>query len=134
MLNKFKTTGIALAIGAVTFACNSETQNEANREIDETQVEMTETNTEANRSVDEFNNWVATNTERSENMTADEYREMRAEYKRREAELEAESANWDADTRRAWDETKKEWKDFENSIQKRLGDIDVDVDVNRDNN
>jgi hypothetical protein len=131
MYNKFKTTGLALSMGLFVFACNTETQNETNQEVDEAQVEMTETNRDANREIEEFDSWVSTNTERAENVTAEEYREMRTEYARREAELEAKSANWDDETRRTWKNTKQEWEEFENGVKKRLGDIDVDVDVDR---
>lgn len=129
--NKFKTIGMALTVGLFAFACDSGTENETNREVNEAQVETTEVNRDANREIEEFNAWVSTNTERADNVTAEEYQEMRTEYSRREAELEAESTNWDEDTRRAWENTKQEWKDFENSVQKRLGDIDIDVDANR---
>lgn len=119
------------------FACSQETQNETNEEVNEVQTEMSDANMEARSSYDEFDAWVTTNTERAEAVTEDEYREMRTEYRRREAELEAESANWDEETRREWEETKAEWNDFENKVQERLGeidDVDVDVDVNRENN
>ncbi|MDX5420739.1 MAG: hypothetical protein LPK07_09670 [Hymenobacteraceae bacterium] len=135
--SKLKTIGLALGIGFFTFACSQETQNEVNEGVNETQTEMSEANMEARRSVDDFDAWVTTNTERAETVTEDEYREMRSEYQRREAELERESANWDAETRRAWEETKADWEQFENRVQERLGnieDVDVDVDVQRENN
>lgn len=148
IVSKFRTIGFALAIGLFTFACNQETQNETNAEVDEAQTELSEENAEANAELneagaeanqeyDEFSGWVKTNTEKAETVTADEYREMRAEYNRKEAEFEAESSTWDEETRREWEETKAEWNEFENKVQKRLGkidDIDVDVDINRDNN
>lgn len=141
MYNKFKTVGLALTVGMFAFACNSETQNETNSEVDEAQVEMSEANSdmnrEANSSYNDFETWVSTNTNNAETITEEEYRERRAEYKRREAEAEAESATWDDDTRTAWEKTKTEWKEFENGVQRRLGkidDVDVDVNVKRDNN
>ncbi|MBC5993283.1 hypothetical protein [Pontibacter cellulosilyticus] len=135
--SKFKTIGLSLALGIFIFACSQEAQNETNQEIDEAQVEMTEAGDEMNREFDEFSTWVNTNVERSETVTADEYREMRTEYNRRSAELEAESSTWDEETRREWEATKADWNEFENKVQTRLGridDVDVDVDVNRDNN
>lgn len=135
--NRFKTMGMAAAIGMFTFACGAETQNEANQEVDETQVEVTEANTEANSELNDFDAWVTTNTSNTETITEDEYRQRRMEYKRREAELDAKSSNWDEGTRREWEKTKTEWNEFENGVQKRLGkikDIDVDVNVKRDNN
>lgn len=137
IISKFKTVSMALAIGSFMFACSQETQNETNEEVNEAQAEMSEANMEAKSTYDEFATWVNTSTERAENVTADEYREMRAEYKRREAEMEAKSADWDDETRQEWEETKASWNDFENKVQERLGeidDIDVDVDVNRDGN
>lgn len=130
MYNKFKSIGIALTVGMFAFACNTETRDATNSEVEDAQVEVNETDRDATREVNEFNTWVTTNTERADNVTAEEYREMRAEYNRREAEFEAESSTWDEDTRRAWEETKREWKEFENSVQKRLGDIGSDGDGN----
>ncbi|SFH29183.1 hypothetical protein [Pontibacter chinhatensis] len=139
--SKFKTIGYAFILGAFMFACSQETQNETNAEVNEAQTEMNaeidEAEMETNTAYNDFSAWVDTNTERAETVTKDEYREMRAEYKRREAEVEAESSTWDDETRQAWENTKAEWNEFENKVQKRLGkidDIDVDVDVNRDNN
>lgn len=137
MYNRFRTIGMTLAIGLFTFACGPETQNENNEVIDETQAEVSDANMEANAELNDFDAWVTTNAARAETVTEDEYREMRTEYERREAEFEAESSTWDEATRREWEETKAEWNEFENSVQRRLGDIegiDVDVDVNRDNN
>jgi pyruvate/2-oxoacid:ferredoxin oxidoreductase beta subunit len=138
--SKLKTIGFAFAIAIFGFACNTETRNDTNEAIDEAQRDVTAGTVEADREVsqeyNEFTTWVNTNTRRADNVTADEYREMRAEYKRREAEINAETANWDDETRREWEETKREWNEFENNVQKRLGkidDIDVDVDVKRDN-
>ena len=37
IVSKFRTIGFALAIGLFTFACNQETQNETNAEVDEAQ-------------------------------------------------------------------------------------------------
>ncbi len=135
--SKIKTIGFALALGSFMFACSQETQNETNAEVNEAQAEMTEENMEARSSYDDFEAWVNTNTDRAETVTEDEYREMRTEYKRREAEVEAESSTWDDETRQAWEKTKADWNEFENKVQQRLGevdDIDVDVDVKRDNN
>lgn len=135
--NKFRAIGLTLAIGLFTFSCGPETQRETNEEVDEAQSEMSDANKDARSDVDEFNSWVSTNTANADKMTEEEYREMRAEYKRREAEMEAESATWDDETRKGWEKTKTEWKEFENGVQRRLGkidDIDVDVDVKRDNN
>lgn len=148
IISGIKTIGLAIAIGVFTFACSQDTQNETNAEVDEAQTEMSEANVEMNDEMDElgndmnrgyedFSGWVQTNTTKAENITADEYRELRAEYNRRETELEAEASTWDDATRRQWEETKADWKRFEDKVQKRLGkidDIDVDVDVNRRNN
>ncbi|WP_439881677.1 hypothetical protein ACSX1A_00685 [Pontibacter sp. MBLB2868] len=134
--SKFKTIGLALAVGFFSYGCSQEAQNETNEVVDETQAELSDANVEANREFDDFALWVNTNTERAETVTADEYREMRAEYNRREAELEAESSTWDDETKREWEETKSEWNDFENKVQQRLGnidDVDVDVDVEKNN-
>lgn len=133
---KFKTISLALALGTFTFACSQDTTTETNEEINEAQGELNEANMEARTAYDDFDAWVTTNTERAETVTADEYREMRTEYQRREAELEAEAETWDDETRREWEETKAQWNEFENSVQERLGqidDIDVDVDVQREN-
>lgn len=132
--SKFKTLGLALALGVFTFACSQEAQRETNEEVDEAQAEMNEMGNDINREYDEFSTWVTTNTERAETVTAEEYREMRAEYNRRSAELEAESSTWDEETRREWEETKADWNQFENKVQARLGkidDVDVDVDVEK---
>ncbi|MFD2513651.1 hypothetical protein ACFSRY_07215 [Pontibacter locisalis] len=136
MQSKFKTIGLALFISMFGFGCSQEVQDETNEVVDETQAELNEANVEANREYDEFSAWVTTNAERAETVTADEFREMRTEYNRREAELERESANWDVETRREWEETKADWARFEERVQQRLGnveDVDVDVDIEREN-
>lgn len=134
--SKFKTIGFAVAIGLFSVSCSQEAQNETNEVVDETQADLNEANVDANRDYDEFALWVETNSERAETVTADEFREMRTEYNRREAELERESANWDEETKREWEQTKADWNQFENKVQERLGnidDVDVDVDVNKEN-
>ncbi|GHA72432.1 hypothetical protein GCM10007389_27710 [Pontibacter akesuensis] len=85
---------------------------------------------------DDTRNWVTTNTARADEVTEDEFKRMRSEYQRREAELDQQKVNWDDDTREKWERTKQEWSGFENSVQQRLGNIDVDadIDVQRENN
>ncbi|MHA6248944.1 hypothetical protein ACXYMU_13455 [Pontibacter sp. CAU 1760] len=129
--SKFKTIGMALALGAFTVACSQETVEDTNNAVDEAQVEMSEENMEANNNLREFDAWVDNNANRAETMTEEEFREARTEYRRREAEFERESATWDDETKREWEEMKRSWNDLENSVQRRLGNIeDVDVDVN----
>lgn len=135
--SKFKAIGFAFLLGAFTVACNQETVNDTNEGIDEAQTELGNEAVEANRDLDEFEAWVQENSRRAETATREEWAETRAEYKRREAELEAESANWDEKTRREWEELKTDWNETENKIQQRLGeieDVDVDVNVERQNN
>jgi hypothetical protein len=134
--SKFKLAGLAFAISLMGFGCTQENQRDANEVVDETQAEMNDAGAEVSREYNEFSTWVNTKTERADNVTAEEYREMRAEYRRREAELERESSTWDDETRRAWKKTKADWNDFENKVQRRLGnieDVDVDVDVKKNN-
>lgn len=125
---------MALTVSALTFACNTETRNETNREVEEVEVEMSETGVEVEREYDDFAAWVDENSTRAENATEEEWRELKAEYKRREAELDAKSDTWDDDARRGWEDVKARWNRTENKVQERLGNIDVDVDVNRKKN
>src|SRR5690606_2782932 len=121
-------------VSAFTFACNTDTRTETNREVDEAQVEMNEASVETEREYNDFSIWVDEQSGRAETATEAEWRETKAEYKRREAELDAKSDTWDDDTRRGWEDVKARWNRTENKVQDRLGNIDVDVDVNRRNN
>ena len=132
--SNLKTLGMALTVSAFTFACNSETRTETNSEIDEAQVEMNETGVEAEREYNDFAAWVEDQSSRAETATEEEWREMKAEYNRREAELDAKSDTWDDKAKGEWKEVKDSWKRTEDKVQKRIGDVDVDVDVNRRNN
>ncbi|WP_161888826.1 hypothetical protein [Pontibacter russatus] len=135
--SKFRTIGLAFAIGALTAACSQESVNETNAEIDEAQTELGSEAVDANNDLDEFEAWVDSNAERAETATEEEWAELSTEYDRREAELEAKSADWDDNTRQEWEELKANWNEMENKVQTRLGnieDVDVDVDVERENN
>jgi hypothetical protein len=132
--SNLKIMGMALTVSAFTFACNTETRNETNREIDEAQVEMNETGREVDREYNDFSVWVDEQSNRAETATEAEWRETKAEYNRREAELDAKSDTWDDDTRRGWEDVKARWNRTENKAQERFGKIDVDVDVNRRKN
>ena len=137
VISKFKTIGLALTLGAFMTACNQEAVNETNTEIDEAQTELGNEAIDANNDIDEFEAWVTTNSERAETATKEEWAELRTEYERREAELDARSADWDENTRQEWEELKADWNEMENKVQTRLGnieDVDVDVDVQRENN
>ncbi len=135
--SKFKTVGIAFALGAFTVACNQETVNDTNSEIDEAQTEMTHENMDAKNEINEFEAWVETNANKAETASEEEWLETRREYKRREAELDAKSSTWDEETRQGWENVKEDWNKAENKVQERLGDIkdiDVDVDVTKEKN
>lgn len=131
--SKFKTIGLAFALGAFTTACSQEAVNDTNAEIDEAQTELGNEAIDANNDIDEFEAWVNTNIDRAETATAEEWAELKTEYERREAELEVKSADWDDNTRQEWEELKAEWNEMENKVQSRLGNIE-DVDVERENN
>lgn len=134
--SKFNMIGLALAIGALTTACSQERVNDTNAEIDEAQTELGNEAIDANNDIEEFEAWVNTNAERAETATAEEWAEIRTEYDRREAELEVNSADWDENTRQEWEELRADWNEVENKVQSRLGnieDVDVDVDVEREN-
>ncbi|WP_224744253.1 hypothetical protein [Pontibacter aquaedesilientis] len=94
---------------------------------------MNETGVEAEREYTEFSAWVDDQSSRAETATEAEWREMKAEYKRREAELDAKSDTWDEDAKKGWQDVKSRWNRTEDKVQKRLGGIDVDVDVKRKN-
>lgn len=135
--SKLKTIGLAIALGAFTSACSQETVNDTNAAIDEAQTELGDEAIDANSELNEFEAWVNNNTGRAENATAEEWAELRAEYERRETALEAKSADWDDNTRQEWEEVKADWNEMENKVQTRLGnigDIDVDIDVERESN
>ncbi|WP_162052007.1 hypothetical protein [Pontibacter pamirensis] len=133
----YKSIAFASLLGTFTAACSQETANDVNQGINEAQTEVTNESVEANRDIEEFEAWVQDRSGRAETATKEEWAETRAEYRRREAELEAESADWDQETRQAWDELKADWNETENTVRERLGEIDdveVDVDVERQNN
>lgn len=125
---------MALTVSAFTFACNTETRTETNREVEEVDVEANEAGMEAEREYNDFAVWVDEQSNRADTYTEEEWRETKVEYNRREAELDAKSDTWDDDAKRGWEDVKARWNRTEDKVQKRLGDIDVDVDVNRRNN
>jgi multidrug resistance efflux pump len=133
--SKFKTVGLAFAMGAFMFACSQEAQNETNEEMNEAQTEMNQEVNEAqaemdgasgdaNRTVEGFTTWVETNSERAETATKEEWEEIKADYKRREAELEAESSTWDEAARQEWEELKMRWNETEQRTEQRLSNSD----------
>jgi hypothetical protein len=133
--SKFKTIGLALAMGPILVACDQQTQTETNQEVNETQAEMNqevnEAQTEidgasgdANRTVEGFTTWVETNSQRAETATKAEWEEIKADYKQREAELEAESSTWDEAARQEWEELKMRWNETEQRAEKRLNNAD----------
>ncbi|GAB3829223.1 hypothetical protein [Pontibacter rugosus] len=125
MIAKFKTIGFALALGTFMFACDQNTGTET--PIGEPEAErgiVQESEMEGRAAYDDFHGWVSTNTARADEVTEEEYREMRTEYQRREREMEEASADWDDETRQAWESTKNDWNEFENKVQGRLGNID----------
>lgn len=141
----YRTLSFAVLLGACTFACSQETNSNVNEEINEAQMEAPDrpaevsldTSTEANQDIEEFETWVQEQSQRAETATREEWAEIRSEYQRRRAELEAESANWDQEARQEWEELKADWNKVENKARERLGnidDIDVDVDIQRQNN
>ncbi|MBF9252403.1 hypothetical protein I2I11_03775 [Pontibacter sp. 172403-2] len=137
LTSKFKTAGLGIALGFMAVACNPETRQEANEEVNEAQAEVTDATVAADNEYDDFSAWVRTNTDKAETATADEWNEIDTEYSRREAELDAKSDTWDDQTKQEWQELKNDWKETRAKAKQRLGnvdDVDVDIDADVDTN
>lgn len=138
--SKHKTIGFALVLGVFSFACNQEPTTDVNEGINAAQMEAMDVNEEAleaRRDFKEFETWAQDKLNRAETATREEWAGIRAEYQRRRAELEEKRADWDEETREEWEELEAQWDEAENKIRQRLGnidDVDVDVDVERQNN
>ena len=136
--SKIYTVGLGLALGTFMFSCDQQAVNETDSEATEVRVETQEAAGQARVEVDdevgEFSAWVDEKASRAESTSEAEWQELKAEYKRREAELDAKSNTWDEKTKQEWRELKDDWKRTEDKVQgrlKRVGDVDVDVEVKK---
>ncbi|MFD2248114.1 hypothetical protein [Pontibacter ruber] len=102
IITNLKVTGLILLIGACITACEPDTRQEANRDVQELKA------------------WVDQNSKRAETATQEEWNEMKEEYNQQTAELEKKSAEWDEDAKKEWEQLKTRWNETENKAEARL--------------